>query len=38
VMTFNPSGETRLTPGDLLVAIGQADSLGALKKLATGAR
>lgn len=37
-MTFNPSGETRLTHGDLLVAIGQADSLGTLKRLATGAR
>lgn len=37
-MTFNPSGETRLTHGDLLVAIGQADSLGALKQLAARAQ
>ena len=34
-MVFNPSGETRLERGDLLVAIGQAESLKILKEQAT---
>lgn len=36
-MLFNPSGESRLERGDLLVAIGQADSLNTLKAHASGA-
>lgn len=36
-MIFNPSGEARLERGDLLVAIGQADSLRSLKAQASGA-
>jgi voltage-gated potassium channel len=36
-MIFNPSGEARMERGDLLVAIGQAESLATLKAQASGA-
>ena len=35
-MTFNPSGETKIEPGDLLIAIGRADALVSLHQLAEG--
>jgi voltage-gated potassium channel len=35
-MIFNPSGDVRLEAGDLLVAIGRADSLARLKEAARG--
>ncbi len=34
-MIFNPSADTRIETGDMLVAIGRADSLAQLKRLAT---
>lgn len=37
-MIFNPSGETRLEAHDLLIAIGRAESLAALARLAQGSR
>jgi voltage-gated potassium channel len=33
-MIFNPSGDTRIEAGDLLIAIGRAESLAQLKRLA----
>ncbi|HEV3471268.1 MAG TPA: NAD-binding protein [Pyrinomonadaceae bacterium] len=36
-MLFNPSAETTIETGDLLIAIGRADSLAELSKLARGA-
>lgn len=36
-MVFNPSGDTRLEAGDMLIAIGRAESLATLKELAGGA-
>lgn len=35
-MLFNPSGEQKITPGDMLIAIGHPDSLLKLKALAEG--
>jgi voltage-gated potassium channel len=35
-MIFNPSGDVRLEAGDLLIAIGRADSLARLKEAARG--
>ncbi len=35
-MVFNPSGDTRLDAGDMLIAIGHLDSLAELKLLASG--
>ncbi|MDQ3252905.1 MAG: TrkA C-terminal domain-containing protein, partial [Acidobacteriota bacterium] len=37
-MTFNPSGDTVIEAGDLLIAIGRADALMELHQLALGAR
>ena len=37
-MVFNPSGDTQIRAGDLLIGIGRADSLGELGKLARGVR
>jgi voltage-gated potassium channel len=37
-MLFNPSGETRVESGDLLIAIGRAESLKELHALALGTR
>jgi len=37
-MLFNPSGETTIAPGDMLIAIGRAESLKELHALADGAR
>jgi K+/H+ antiporter YhaU regulatory subunit KhtT len=36
-MIFNPSGEACMERGDLLIAIGQAESLSTLKAQASGA-
>lgn len=33
---FNPSGETKIENGDMLIAIGNAESLARLKALARG--
>ena len=33
---FNPSGETKIEGGDMLIAIGNAESLARLTKLARG--
>ena len=35
-MIFNPSGETQIEPGDLLIPIGRAESLAALNAMAQG--
>jgi voltage-gated potassium channel len=35
---FNPSGESQIENGDILIAIGRAESLGELNKLARGVR
>lgn len=37
-MIFNPSGETEVLPGDLLIGIGRAESLAELGRLARGDR
>jgi len=37
-MTFNPSGDAIIEAGDLLIAIGKAESLAELSALAKGAK
>lgn len=37
-MVFNPSGDTQVRPGDLLIGIGRADAVTELGRLARGAR
>ena len=37
-MIFNPSGETQIRPGDLLIGIGRAESLAVLAEQARGAK
>jgi voltage-gated potassium channel len=37
-MVFNPSGDTQIRAGDLLIGIGRADSLGELGRLARGVK
>ena len=37
-MVFNPSGETQVRPGDLLIGIGRAEALAELGALAKGLR
>ena len=35
-IVFNPSGETKIENGDMLIAIGNAESLGRLTAIARG--
>jgi voltage-gated potassium channel len=37
-MVFNPSGDTQIRPGDLLIGIGRADAVAELGRLARGVR
>lgn len=37
-MVFNPSGDTQIRPGDLLIGIGRADAVTELGRLARGAK
>ena len=37
-MVFNPSGDTQIRPGDLLIGIGRADAVAELGRLARGSR